>query len=556
MQKIKVYCENNSVSKEYSPGITLTEIAKDMDISLQFPVLGAKVNNQYREMSYELYKPKIIRFIDYSTEIGFRMYSRSLSFVLMKAVKDVFPNAVLKIEHSVSNGVYCELHKENDDELKIQDVFDLGSRMREIISADLPFSHEEKYLDDAIKLFEENNLMQKAKLFKSRTDMFASVYHLDDQIDYFYGVLVPSTGYLERFDLVKYYNGMLLMFPDRKDMSEMKDLVIQNKMFEIFQEYKEWGEILGVEGIGDLNNAVETGDISELIKVGEALHEKRIAQIADRVYCQKDKLKVVLISGPSSSGKTSFAKRLSIQLRAIGMKPIAISLDNYFVDREKTPLDEHGEYDFESLKALDVDYFNDQLLEILDGKEVLLPRFSFDTGKRFYADDYLKLEENGVLIIEGIHGLNPGLTPRISTENKFKIYVSALTTISLDNHNRIPTTNNRLLRRIVRDYKYRSYSAQDTIKRWPSVRRGEQRNIFPFQEEADVMFNSALLFELGVLKKYAEPILKKVPKNCDEYAEAVGLLKFLSYLEIVPDEEIPPTSLVREFIGGSSFRYH
>lgn len=555
MQKITILCQNNNIKKEYNPGVSLSEIARDMDIKLKYPILGARVNNRYRELNYEIFKSKTVYFIDYTSDVGHRMYSRSLSFVLIKAAREILPMNTLIIEHSVSNGLYCELKMQNGDTIDIEDIFRLGEKMREIIEADLPFIHKELFLEDAIELFDKNNLKQKAKLFKSRADIYASVYSLGDQIDYFYGVLVPSTGYLKKFDLVKYYQGMLLMFPKRDNMDELQDLVVQDKMFEIFQEYKDWGDILGIEGMGDLNTAIENGEISDLIKVGEALHEKKVAQIADKIFCQKDKLKVVLISGPSSSGKTSFAKRLAIQLRVIGMQPKAISLDNYFVNRDKTPLDEHGEYDFESLQALDVSYFNDQLLQLLRGEKVELPKFSFDKGERYFDGDFLQLKNNDVLIIEGIHGLNPDLTPKIANENKFKIYVSALTTISLDNHNRIPTTDNRLIRRIVRDYKYRSYSAVDTIKRWPSVRRGEQKNIFPYQEEADVMFNSALLFEIGVLKKYAEPVLKQVPKNCEEYAEAKRLLKFLNYLKSVPHEEIPPTSLVREFIGGSSFKY-
>ena len=556
MNKIKVYCENTGKSKEYMPGISLSEIAEDLNIKLKNPILGARVNNKYREMNYCIYKAKKIYFIDYTSEVGFRMYSRSLSFVLMKAVNDIYPEAQLRIEHSVSNGLYCELHKKNGGELDIQDVFKLGERMRAIIANDLPFVRKELMLEEALDLFRENGLSQKEKLFKSKSTLFTSVYFLENQLDYFYGVLVPSTGYLRNFDLIKYYKGMLLMFPKQTNFQELEDMVIQNKMFDIFQEFKDWGEILGVEGIGDLNYAVETNEISDLIKVAEALHEKKVAQIADQIFCKKEKAKIVLISGPSSSGKTSFSKRLSIQLRVLGMTPIAISLDNYFVNREDTPLDEHGEYNYETIQALDVAYFNEQLLQILQGEKVLLPRFSFETGKRVFANDYVQLEENSVLIIEGIHGLNPELTKRIPDENKYKIYVSALTTISLDNHNRIPTTDNRLIRRIVRDYKYRGYSAVETIRRWPSVRRGEKKYIFPYQEEADVMFNSALLYELGVLKKFAEPVLKRVPKNTVEYSEAVRLLKFLSYLEEVPDNEIPPTSVVREFIGGSSFIYH
>ncbi|HPJ46729.1 MAG TPA: nucleoside kinase, partial [Tenuifilaceae bacterium] len=373
--------------------------------------------------------------------------------------------------------------------------------------------------------------------------------------DYFFGCLVPSTGYLKKFDLVKYYQGMLLMVPKRKNPDELEDIVIQDKMFDIFQEYKDWVDILGVGNVAAINKQVLTGNSSELIKISEALHERKVVQIADMIYSRKDNVRIVLISGPSSSGKTTFSKRLAIQLKVAGMRPYTISLDNYFVDREHTPRDEHGEYDFESLHALDINYFNNDLVQLMEGKEVELPKFSFENGKRYFDGTKLKIERNGIIIIEGIHALNPDLTPLIEAEKKFKVYISALTSLSIDGTNRIPTTDNRLIRRIIRDHRYRGYSALDTISRWDSVRRGEDHNIFPFQEEADVMFNSALLYELGILKSYAEPVIREVPMNVPEYAEAVRLIKFLSYFVSIPPDEIPPTSILREFLGGSTFSY-
>jgi uridine kinase len=366
---------------------------------------------------------------------------------------------------------------------------------------------------------------------------------------------VPSTGYLKAFDLVKYYQGMLLMIPKRSNPEELEDIVLQNKMFDIFQEYKEWVEIIGVRSVAAINQQVKSRLTSELIKISEALHERKVIQIADQIYGRKGKVRIVLISGPSSSGKTTFAKRIAIQLKVAGLKPYTISLDNYFVDREHTPKDEKGDYDFESLQAVDVDTFNKNLIQLLDGEEIELPKFSFESGRRFFDGTKLKIEDNGIIIIEGIHALNPNLTPLIEVEKKFLVYISALTSLSIDGTNRIPTTDNRLIRRIIRDYKYRGYSALDTISRWESVRRGEDQNIFPYQENADVMFNSALLYEFGILKTYAEPILRDVPVNVPEYAEARRLMKFLDFFERIPDQEIPPTSILREFLGGSTFSY-
>ncbi len=556
LKQIRIKCENTGTESEYPIGTQLHDIVKDKQIKMNGPVLGAMVNNSLKELCYAIYKPKTIRFIDYTHKDGRRMYIRSLTMVLYKAVKDVFPESELKVEHSVSRGVYCEIEGLNlDVEMHFQALIDIRKRMQEIIKADLPITREEHETTKAVEIFEKLGLHDKCTLLRTRSQMYSSVYTLDNVSDYYYGHLVPSTGYLSNFDLVKYYDGMLLILPKADKPNELEEIVLQNKMFEIFQEHKSWVKILDVPTVGSLNEVILDGKVSELIKIAEALQEKKLAQIADKIDEKRKDIKVILVSGPSSSGKTTFTKRLAIQLRVLGMKPIQISLDNYFVDRAKTPLDENGEYDFESPHALDIKLFNDQMIDLFNGKEVKLPKFSFTNGSRYYADKYLKLESNNVLIVEGIHALNPELSAFIKKENKFKVYVSALTQLGIDSHNRIPTTDNRLLRRIVRDNLYRGYSALDTLKRWSSVGHGEKKYIFPYQEEADVMFNTALLFELGVLKQFAEPLLQEVPKNIPEYAESRRLLKFLSYFVPISDMEIPFTSILREFLEGSSFDY-
>lgn len=556
MTKIEIKCENNQSKNSYDIGTSLAEIAKKEKLNLKYPVLGAYVNNKIKDLSYQIYKPKTIKFIDITNSNGLKMYIRSLSFVLYKAVKELFPDNMLKIEHSISRGLYCEIEGLGKDiELHVEAINNINKKMREIIDNDYPFIRTEIPTNEAIEVFEKNNLMEKANLLRSRALLYTSMYKLDDCIDYFYGSLVPSTGYLKNFDLEKYYEGMLLIYPKRCQPDLLEDISNQDKMFEIFREYKRWGDIINIPNIASLNQAVSENKITDIIKIAEALHEKKLAQIADTIFKHKDKVKLILISGPSSSGKTTFSKRLAIQLRVSGLKPIQISLDNYFLDRENTPKDENGEYNFESIEALDVKLINENLLDLFAGKEVCLPKFSFTSGSRYYENTKLQITDENILIIEGIHALNPELTSKINNENKFKIYVSALTQLGIDSHNRIPTTDNRLIRRIVRDYRYRHYSALDTLKRWESVRKGEEEYIFPYQEEADIMFNTALIFELGVLKQNAEPLLKKVQENDVEYAEALRLLKFLSYFKPISQEEIPPTSILREFLGGSSFDY-
>ncbi len=554
MKTIRIKCLNNGQIKEFKRGTSLREIKDIFGIELPNRVLGAMVNNQLAELAYEVFNPKNVEFIDITHPDGMRMYIRSLTFVLYKAISEVIPEAQLHVEHSVSKGIFCKLYNINK-EPTIQDIFTIGRRMRDIVEADMPFIRKEKETHKVVKILEEHGLHDKATLVRDRGQVYSSYYKLDGHVDMLYGYLVPSTGYLQVFDLNKYYTGMLLQLPKNRNPKEVENLIIQDKMFEIFQEFAEWNKVLKITNLSELNEASRNGNAETLIKVSEALHEKKISQIADNIYSKKQDVKIVLISGPSSSGKTTFSKRLAIQLLVSGIKPLTLSLDNYFIDREKTPLDENGEYDFETIEALDVEKFNEDLNNLLAGKEVEIPKFSFETGKRYYDGEVLKMAPDNILVIEGIHGLNPKLTHLIPQKAKFKIYVSALTSINIDHHNRIPSTDNRLVRRIVRDYKYRKYSAQNTISRWPSVRRGEEIHIFPFQEEADVMFNTALLYELAVLKPLAEHILLEVRPDSTEYAEAKRLLKFFSYFKPINDKEIPPTSIVREFLGGSSFNY-
>lgn len=553
MTNIKIICTNNQLRREYPRGTSLEQIASDMGIQLRYPILGALVNNKLRELSFEVYKPKTIRFIDFSHPIGYRMYVRSTAFVLYAALREINTNAILKIDHSVSKGWYAEINGEGgpvtDDLLNR-----IRMKMNEIIEADIPFTRKELPTPEAVKLFRENGHTEKANLFETRQEMYTSVYGLGNHINYFYGYLVPSTGYITEFDIQKYFRGFLIRVPERENFEIKPKVALQPKLFKVFREHKKWINILDVNYVGSLNNATRQKRDTDLIKISEALHEKRIARIADKIYKSREKVRVILISGPSSSGKTTFSKRLSIQLMVLGLRPVQISLDNYFVDRELTPRDENGEYNFETLQAIDITLFNENLSDLLQGKDVLLPRFDFTTGKRNNGER-LKISGDQVLIVEGIHGLNPGLTPSIRPQCKFGIFVSALTQISIDAHNPIPSTDNRLIRRMVRDYRFRNYSALDTLRRWESVRHGEEQYIFPFQENADVMFNSALLYELAVLKTYAEPLLKTIPENETEYAEALRLMKFLSYFQPVSAREIPPTSILREFLGGSSFIY-
>ena len=554
---LQICCKNNNISKEFPIGSTLLEIYQGLNLDFPYQVVSAKVNNRSEGLNFRVYNNKDVEFLDVRDPSGMRTYVRSLCFILYKAVRELFPQGKLYVEHPVSKGYFCNLRIGRPIELA--DVTAIKLRMQEIIAENIPFHRTECHTTEAVRIFSERGMNDKVKLLETSGSLYTYYYTLDDTVDYYYGNLLPSTGFIYLFDLVKYYDGLLLRIPNKQNPLVLDEMVKQEKMLDIFKEHLRWNHIMGLSNVGDFNLACQKGEATDLIKVAEALQEKKIAQIADEIYhrCQGDSThgRLVLIAGPSSSGKTTFSKRLSIQLMTNGLRPYPISLDDYFVDREKTPLDEHGNYDYESLYALDLKLFNEQLRALLDGEEVELPRFNFTEGKQEFRGEKLRIDKNTVLILEGIHALNPELTPQIPDENKFKIYVSALTTISLDDHNWIPTTDNRLLRRIIRDYNYRGCSARETISRWPSVRAGEDKWIFPYQENADVMFNSALLFEFAVLRYHAEPILNSVPRNCPEYAEAYRLLKFIKYFIPLQDKEIPPTSLLREFLGGSSFKY-
>ena len=551
---IEVICENTARRYSVLPGMTLLEFCKSQQIDLPYPVLGAMVNHRLRDLRLRLLIPVTVEFIDITHAAGIRMYTRSLFFLLQRAVREVMPSCRLRVSHSVSRGYYCVISG-YEQPIEYPLIFSILEKMREFIGRDLPFESKRMTTEEAIAIFEQQGDPEKVRLLQSRPKLYTTLYALDGVYDYYLEGLVPSTGYLERFDLVKYYQGMLLRVPQQKSPESLEELEIQDKMFEIFREYQDWVEVLGIKDAGTINLRVRKGEGGDLVKVSEALHEKKVAQIADTIHSRGDLIRLILIAGPSSSGKTTFSKRLAVQLQVAGLRPHTLSLDNYFVNRENTPRDEKGDYDFESLDALDVAKFNDDLLALMAGERVELPKFSFERGERYFDGSFLQLEPNGILVVEGIHGLNPLLTDRIPRERKFKIYISALTSISLDGQSRIASSDNRLLRRMVRDQRYRSYGAIQTIRRWGSVRRGEDKNIFPYQEEADIMFNSALPYEFGVLKQFAEPILNEVPDSVPEYSEAVRLLRFLRVFSPIGQEEIPPTSILREFLGGSSFSY-
>ena len=553
---LQIYCKNNNSTREFPEGSSLLDIYNGFNLAMPYGPVSAKVNNKVESLDFRVYYNKDIEFLDITSSSGMRTYVRSLFFILVKAVEELYPQGSISLEHPISKGYFCKLHI--DRTIGLDDVQHIKQKMQEIIAADIPYTRTECHTEKVVRLFEERGMPDKARLLDTYGQLYSYYYQLGDTVDCYYSSLVPSTGYIHLFDIVKYYDGLLLRIPNRENPTKLEEVVKQEKMLEVFQEYHRWNQILGISTVGDLNVACNEGHATDLINVSEALQEKKIAQIADEItHRDQDgkRVKLVLISGPSSSGKTTFSKRLSIQLMTNGLKPYPISLDDYFVNRNDTPLDENGKHDFESLYAVDLPFFEEQLSTLLNGGEVELPRYNFTTGKREMSGKKLRIDEHMILIIEGIHALNPALTPHIPNENKYKVYVSALTTILLDNHNYIPTTDNRLLRRIIRDYKSRNYSAEETIARWPSVRAGEEKWIFPYQENADAMFNSALLFELAVLKDYVEPVLRKVPNRCPEYSEAHRLLRFLNYFVSVQDKELPPTSLLREFLGGSSFQY-
>lgn len=551
-QLLHIRCKNNKKSLKVPMGSTLSDIFKEINLQMPYGPVSAKVNNKVEGLHYRVYHNKDVEYLDLHTQSGIRTYTRSLFLVLCKAVHDLYSRSEVIIDIPVSNGYYCNLKLGHA--ITAEDVNRIRTRMQEIVNAHLPIQRFETTTEEAIDMFSKLGDEQKAKLLKSSGTLYTVYYVLDDYKDYYYGSMLTNTSQLYLFGLEPYFDGVLLRIPSVQDPSQLGALIRQDKMFEVFKEHHRWQSLLGIKTVGDFNEAVGNGEATNLINVSEALQEKKISQIADKIAAKKD-IKVVLIAGPSSSGKTTFCKRLSVQLLASGVKPVQISLDDYFVNREETPKDEQGEYDYESIYALNIPLINEQFNALFNGQEVELPKYNFQTGSSEKSGNKLRLEENNVLVVEGIHALNPTLTAQIPDDKKFKIYASALTTILLDNHNYIPTTDNRLLRRIVRDYKYRGCSAQETIRRWPSVRAGENKWIFPYQEQADVMFNTAMLFELAVIKPQAEEVLEQVPENCEEYAEAYRLRKFLKYFSPLPFRVLPPTSLLREFLGGSSFKY-
>ena len=551
-QTISIHVRNIDKTIEVPMGSTLEEIYEMTGMKMAYGPISAHVNNKVEGMHYRAYKQKEVEFLDVTSSSGSRAYTRTLFFVLCKAAHDLFKPCKVAIDIPVSNGYYVNLQIGRP--VTLDDAGAIRRRMQEIIDAALPIHRHETTTEEAIALFDSLHNRSKVKLMKSTGTLFTTYYDIDGYVDYYYGSLLTNTKQIYLFGLEKYYDGLLLRLPSREHPSELGEMTHQDKMFGIFKEHHQWQDILGLRTIGDLNEVISKGYASQLIQVSEALQEKKIGKIADEIALRKG-IKLVLIAGPSSSGKTTTCKRLSVQLAVNGIKPIGISLDDYFLDREKTPLDEKGDYDFEHLHALNLPLFNEQLNALFKGEEVELPRYDFPTGKSLMSGKKLKLHDDNILVVEGIHALNPELTAQIPNEQIFRVYASALTTILLDNHNYIPTTDNRLLRRIIRDHKYRGVSAKDTIHRWPSVRAGENRWIFPYQENADAMFNTAMLFELAVIKSQAEPLLEQVPENCEEHAEAYRLLKFLHYIKPIPDTQIPPTSLLREFLGGSSFEY-
>ena len=551
-QVIQIRCKNNKKSQKVEIGSTLFDIFSAFDLKMTHGPVSARVNNKVEGMHYRVYNSKDVEFLDMTSSSGSRAYTRTLFFVLCKAVQDIYPATDVVIDIPVSNGFYVDIRLGRP--VVDEDVNIIRRRMQEIIDARMPIRRFTVPTEEAVALFQEKGDVEKVKLLKTSGSIYTTYYKIGDYVDYYYGTLLTNTSQLYLFGLEKYYDGMLLRIPSLKNPDVLGEMTRQDKMFEIFKEHHRWQSILGIRTVGDFNQAIDANHSTDNINISEALQEKKIAKIAEEIANRKG-VKLVLLAGPSSSGKTTSCKRLSIQLAVNGLKPLQISLDDYFVDREKTPKDASGEYDYESIYALDLDLINEQFNALFRGEEVELPKYDFQSGKSKKSGNKLKMNDNNVLVVEGIHALNPELTAHIPQEQIFRVYASALTTILLDNHNYIPTTDNRLLRRIIRDYKYRGVSAQETIHRWPSVRAGENKWIFPFQENADAMLNTAMLYELAVIKMQAEPLLQQVPENCEEYAEAYRLLKFLKYFKGIPYNNLPPTSLLREFLGGSSFHY-
>ena len=552
MEEVKIFCRNNGESVSVPMGTKLEEVYRLSGLQMEYGPVLVHVNNKVEGMHYRVYTPREVEFLDITTPSGLRAYTRSLFFVLCKAVHDLYEECKVSIDIPVSNGYYVDLNIGHP--VTLEDAGLIRRRMQEIIDAKLPIRRYETTTEEAIKMFEKLHTFSKVKLLKSSGRIYTTYYEIDGYIDYYYGALLTNTSQLYLFGLEKYYDGLLLRIPSAAHPGELGEMVHQDKMFGIFKEHHRWQDILGLRTIGDLNEVIDKGYSPQLIQISEALQEKKIARIADEI-AQRRGVRMILIAGPSSSGKTTTCKRLSVQLAVNGIKPIPISLDDYFIDREQTPRDEKGDYDYEHLHALNLPLLNEQMNALFRGEEVELPRYNFQTGSSEKSGRRLQLHDDEVLVVEGIHALNPELMSQAPGEQIFRVYASALTTLLLDKHNYIPTTDNRLLRRIIRDHKYRGVSAIDTIRRWPSVRAGENKWIFPYQENADAMFNTAMLFELAVIKRQAEPLLEQVPENVPEHAEAYRLLKFLHYIKPIHETQIPPTSLLREFLGGSSFNY-
>ena len=551
-QTVKILCVNNNKEYQLPLGGNLEDLYAMTGLSLPHGPVSAHVNNKVEGMHYRIYKAKSVEFLDITSPSGLRTYTRTLFFVLCKAVHDLYEKCKVAIDIPVSNGYYVDL--DIGHPVSLEDAGKIRKRMQEIIDQAIPIHRHETTTEEAIRMFTALHTFSKVKLLKSVGSLYTTFYDIDGYVDYYYGSLLTNTAQLYLFGLEKYYDGLLLRIPSRENPDELGEIVMQDKMFGIFKEHHAKQKIVGMRTIGDLNEAIDGGKTNLLIQVSEALQEKTISKIAEEI-AHRQGIRMVLIAGPSSSGKTTTCKRLSVQLITNGIKPVPISLDDYFVDRKDTPRDASGDYDYESIHALNIPLLNEQLAALFRGEEVELPRYNFQEGRSEWSGKKLQLKSDEVLVVEGIHALNPELTAQIPDHLKFRVYASALTTLLLDNHNYIPTTDNRLLRRIIRDYKYRGVNARETIRRWPSVRKGENKWIFPFQENADMMFNTAMLFELAVIKSQAEPLLEQVPENCPEYAEAYRLRKFLRYIKPIPEAQIPPTSLLREFLGGSSFEY-
>ena len=551
-QTLQIRCKNNKKTLNITPESTLSDVFFQSGLKMEYGPVCAKVNNKVEGMHYRVYHNKDVEFLDMTADSASRNYTRTLFFILCKAVHDLYPRSCVVIDIPVSNGYFVNLNIGRA--VTGEDVKAVRKRMQEIITAKMPIRRFEVPTETAVKMFAEKGDTAKVKLLKSYGRLYTTYYQIDDYVDYYYGSLLTNTSQIYLFGLEKYFDGLLLRIPSLKNPEVLPEMTHQDKMFGIFKEHHQWQDIINVRTVGDFNELVDHGAATDVINVSEALQEKKISEIADEIASRRG-ARLVLLAGPSSSGKTTACKRLSIQLLANGIRPLQISLDDYFVDREQTPKDENGEYDYESIYALNLQLINEQFNRLFRGEEVELPKYDFQTGKSKPSGKKLKMQPNNVLVVEGIHALNPELTSGIPEKQKFRVYVSALTTILLDDHNYIPTTDNRLLRRIIRDYKYRGVTARETIHRWPSVRAGENKWIFPFQENADAMFNSAMLFELAVIRQQAEPLLEQVPESCEEYSEAYRLKKFLDYIRPIPNRDIPPTSLLREFLGGSSFHY-